>query len=113
MHNLEQSITEWRRTMMTAPNVSPETLDELENHLRETVEELAGSGMSGPEAFQQAVNLLGPPDKVAAEFEKLAPPDPAQQPAPPAAPQPGTIQPVIPPVAAPPGVRTPAPLPRQ
>jgi hypothetical protein len=74
MHNLEQSITQWRRTMMTAPNVSPETLDELENHLRETVEELVGSGMSRTDAFQQAVSLLGTPEMIATEFEKLAPP---------------------------------------
>ena len=74
MHNLEQSISEWRRTMMTVPNVGPETLDELENHLRETVEQLVGSGVSGPDAFQQAVRQLGPPGNIAAEFEKLASP---------------------------------------
>lgn len=74
MHNLEQSISEWRRTMMTASNVGPETLDEIENHLRETVEQLVSSGVSGTDAFQQAVSLLGPPEKFAAEFEKLASP---------------------------------------
>src|SRR6476659_7371296 len=74
MHNLEQSISEWRRTMRTAPNVGPEILDELENHLRETVEQLVSSGVSGTDAFQQAVSLLGPPEKFAAEFGKLASP---------------------------------------
>jgi hypothetical protein len=74
MHNLEQSISEWRRTMMTVPHVGPETLDELENHLRETVEQLVSSGVSGSEAFQQAVSQLGPPEKFAAEFGKLASP---------------------------------------
>src|SRR3954466_8014579 len=73
MPNLEQSIAEWRRTMMTAPNVGPETLDELENHLRETIEELVSSGVGDTEAFQQAASLLGTPEKVAAEFKKLAP----------------------------------------
>lgn len=60
--------------MMTAPNVGPETLDELENHLRETVDQLVSSGVSGPDAFQQAVSQLGPPEKFAAEFGKLASP---------------------------------------
>ena len=30
MHNLEQLIAEWRKTMMAVPNVGSETLDELE-----------------------------------------------------------------------------------
>ena len=71
MHNLEQLIAEWRKTMMTAPNVGPETLDELENHLRENVDQLVRSGMSKPEAFQRAVAQLGSAPTIASEFQKL------------------------------------------
>src|SRR5215831_11862539 len=46
MHNLEQMITEWRKSAAT--NVSAETLDELETHLRETTEKLVRSGMNLP-----------------------------------------------------------------
>ena len=46
MHNLEKSIAEWRKTMMAAPAVNHETLDELENHLRENVEQLVRSGIT-------------------------------------------------------------------
>jgi hypothetical protein len=73
MHNLEKSITEWRKTMMAAPGVSHETLDELENHLRENVEQLVRSGMTEPEAFAHAVAQLGGARTIGSEFRKLDP----------------------------------------
>ena len=74
MHNLEKMIAEWRRTSTAAPNVSEETLDELENHLRETVEQFVRSGLSESEAFQRAVKQLGAAPSVALEFQKLEQP---------------------------------------
>ncbi len=71
MHNLEQSITEWR-DMMTTRGVVREKLDELEDHLRENVEHFVGAGMTEAEAFQQAVAALGPAPAIASEFRKLA-----------------------------------------
>src|SRR5439155_103786 len=71
MHNLEQLIAEWRKTMMTAHNIGRETLDELENHLREDVDQLVQSGMAEPEAFQRAVTQLGGARTMASEFQKL------------------------------------------
>ena len=69
MHNLEKMITEWRKSAAT--NVSAETLDELETHLRETTEQLVGSGMNLSDAFQQALADLGNMPKIASEFRKL------------------------------------------
>jgi hypothetical protein len=71
MRDLEQSIAEWRQTMSAAPNIGPDTIAELETHLRETVEQLMRSGMSEAEAFERAIAQLGPPSKMAAEFQKL------------------------------------------
>lgn len=71
MPNLERRITQWRATMMAAPEVSPKTLDELENHLREHIDQLLRSGMPEPEAFQSAVARLGDPRAIASEFQKL------------------------------------------
>ena len=71
MHNLEQLVAEWRKTMMAARAVSHETLDELENHLRENVEQLLRSGMTEPEAFEHAVAQLGGARMIASEFRKL------------------------------------------
>src|SRR3954462_8701738 len=70
MHNLKTLIMEWRKTAGTA-NVSAETLDELETHLRETTERLVRSGTSLPDAFQQAVADLGTIPTIASEFRKL------------------------------------------
>ena len=71
MDNLEKLVAEWRKTMMTAPNVGRETLNELENHLRENVGQLVRSGMPEPEAFQRAVTQLGGAGAIAFEFQKL------------------------------------------
>jgi hypothetical protein len=73
MHNLELSIAEWRKDMAAAPRLGPEALDELESHLRETVDQLMRSGAGEAEAFQRAVEQMGPPQTVAAEFQKLRP----------------------------------------
>lgn len=71
MHNLETSIAEWRKAMLAAPGASPETVDELEGHLRENVQQLVRSGVAEPEAFQRAVAQLGAARAVMSEFQKL------------------------------------------
>ena len=70
MHDLDQLILEWREKAAT-PSVSPETLDELETHLRETTEQFVRSGMTVPSAFQRAVAELGTMPRITAEFRKL------------------------------------------
>lgn len=69
MHDLEQLITQWRKSATT--NVNAETLDELETHLRETTEQLVRSGMDLSDAFQRAVGELGTMPKISSEFRKL------------------------------------------
>jgi len=71
MHNLEKSIAEWRKTSSTASHVGEEALDELESHLRETVDELVRSGLTEAEAFERAVKQLGGTPAIASEFQKL------------------------------------------
>lgn len=73
MHNLDRSIAEWRKDMSRTRGLGPDTLDELESHLRETVHALVESGIPEPEALQQAMELLGPAGEVSAEFQKLSP----------------------------------------
>jgi hypothetical protein len=57
--------------MMAAPAVSHETLDELEIHLRENVEQLVRSGITEREAFLRTVKQLGGAPAIASEFQKL------------------------------------------
>jgi hypothetical protein len=71
MRDLERLIARWRETMGAQPGVSPEMLDELENHLRETVDHFTRSGMEGTEAFERAAAQLGGAPSVASEFQKL------------------------------------------
>ncbi len=46
MFNLEQAILQWRRQMLSAGIKTPEPLDELENHLRDDMEQKIRSGLS-------------------------------------------------------------------
>jgi hypothetical protein len=71
MRRLEQLIADWRKTMIAARGVRTETLEELENHLRETIEQNQRAGMTETEAFQKAAAQIGPPPKITSEFEKL------------------------------------------
>ncbi|MGV3774948.1 MAG: cytochrome c biogenesis protein CcsA [Verrucomicrobiales bacterium] len=71
MHNLEQWIADWRKSAMAAPNICDEMLDELESHLRDTVDSLVRSGLGETEAFQIAVAQLGSTPVIASEFRKL------------------------------------------
>jgi len=73
MHNLDLSIAEWRKDMSRTRGLGPDTLDELESHLRETVQTLVESGMPEREAVQRAIAQLGPVGEVSAEFQKLSP----------------------------------------
>ena len=71
MHNLEKSIAAWREAMTVSRNVSLETVDELETHLREHMEQLVRSGMTESDAFERAVSQLGGASMITSEFQKL------------------------------------------
>ena len=70
MHNLDKLILDWRAKAAT-PNVSVETLDEIETHLRETTERLVRSGVPVSDAFQRAITELGAMQGISSEFRKL------------------------------------------
>ena len=70
MHDMERLIAQWREAMATQ-SIGHETLDELENHLRETTDELIRSGVNEMQAFERAVAQLGPLTTIASEFQKL------------------------------------------
>ena len=72
MFNLEQAMADWRRRMLAAGIKTPAPLDELESHLREDMERQVRAGWSAPQAFEAAVQRLGPPQALEAEFAKTA-----------------------------------------
>jgi hypothetical protein len=71
MFDLEQSISKWRRQMLAAGIGTPVPLEELENHLREEIEQRIKSGKTVPLAFETAVQEIGKANMLKAEFEKV------------------------------------------
>ena len=71
MFNLEQSITEWRQRMLAAGVKTPVPFEELESHLRDEIERNLRLGQSESEAFEAAVQTIGPARAVQSEFEKF------------------------------------------
>jgi hypothetical protein len=70
MFKLDHEIAEWRSKLKAAGIKSPELLDELENHLRETVEHQMKSGSKESDAFENAVRQMGQAASIKTEFEK-------------------------------------------
>lgn len=70
MPDIEQQITEWRNRMLAAGVEAPSPLDELENHLREDIEQLTRSGLRLQRAFDCAVERMGPEKAIQREFKK-------------------------------------------
>ena len=71
MFELEKSIVKWRRQMLAAGIKATESLDELENHLREEVEKQIKSGQKPERALEIAVDQIGRPSPLKAEFAKV------------------------------------------
>jgi len=72
MFNLELAIKAWRREMIAAGIKTPDTLDELECHLRDAVEQEMCSGKSTAQAFAAAIQRLGGASAIQGEFQKVA-----------------------------------------
>ena len=70
MFNLEQSIAEWRKQMLTAGIKTP-VLEELESHLREEFELQTRAGFNAPFAFGIAVEHIGTAQTLKIEFKKV------------------------------------------
>lgn len=71
MFDLEKSIAQWRRQMLAAGIKVTESLDELENHLREEVEKQIKLERKPEHAFDIAVDKIGKPAPLKEEFAKV------------------------------------------
>ncbi len=65
MRSLEAQIAEWRSFLTQNPAVDGHEVDELENHLRSQITDLATTGLSDDEAFLVAVKRMGSLDDLA------------------------------------------------
>jgi hypothetical protein len=71
MFDLEQEIAAWRNRLAGSGSLTEDRLQELESHLRDEVEALAGHGLAPDEAWLIGVKRLGNVDAVAREFGKV------------------------------------------
>jgi len=70
MFDLEQHIEDWRHQLLQQESVAPTEVEELESHLRESVDELAAV-VEPDEAFLLATRRVGSPNAIALEFSKI------------------------------------------
>jgi len=67
---LEEQIGQWRSYLQRRQALHATDVAELEDHLREQVERLMGSGLAADEAFLVAVKRLGSIDRLSREFAR-------------------------------------------
>ena len=71
MESVETQIAEWRAHVAKAPAVNGRDVDELEDHLRNQIDELSAAGLASDEAFLVAVKRMGELDVVSREFARV------------------------------------------
>ena len=71
MEGVETQIAEWRAHVEKAPAVNGRDVDELEDHLRNLIDELSEAGLTSDEAFLVAVKRMGELDVVSREFARV------------------------------------------
>ena len=61
---LEAQIAQWRRYVQRREAISAADVDEMEDHLRERIDELSAAGLDDEESFLVAVKRMGSLDEV-------------------------------------------------
>ncbi len=70
MFDLEKAIKLWKQKMAATPAMEEGYIVELEDHLRDRIEELRGAGKSLEQAFIQATTAIGSTEETGSEFYK-------------------------------------------
>jgi hypothetical protein len=71
--DLNQTILQWRTSLAESATMHAEEVDELESHLRDSVEHLRGRGLSEEEGFIIASRRVGSGEVLTTEFAKANP----------------------------------------
>jgi hypothetical protein len=71
MFDLNRAVAEWRRQMAEVGIVAPEVLEELESHLRESMEQQVRAGHNPQQAFDAATQQIGQANVLHQEFAKV------------------------------------------
>src|SRR5687768_784133 len=67
---LEAQFAQWRHYVQRRRELQPSDAEELEDHLRGSVDELVAAGLSADEAFLVAVKRMGSLDELSREFAR-------------------------------------------
>jgi hypothetical protein len=68
--DLEQSLSQWRSTLEDSPAIRRSDMEELEAHLRDSIQTLQSKGLSVEDAFLIACQRLGPSQELHREYGK-------------------------------------------
>ncbi len=71
MFDLNRAVSNWRQELGQNDALDTCDLSEMESHLRDEIEDLAGGRLSPQEAFIIAAHRLGDTGQIAAEFAKV------------------------------------------
>jgi len=69
--DLEKAIREWKKSLFKDPGLEENHIIELEEGLREEIEELVDGGMSKEEAFRRIAAEVAPGEVLGSEFHKV------------------------------------------
>jgi hypothetical protein len=72
MFELESQIRKWRAHLRSTGSVGAQDLEELESHLRDSVEEMTARGVTTEEAFLISVRRMGDAEALSQEFAKIS-----------------------------------------
>lgn len=72
MFELESQIRKWRGHLRSSGAVGAEELEELESHLRDSIDDLTARGVTTEEAFLLSVRRMGDTDALSDEFAKVS-----------------------------------------
>ena len=71
MFELESQIRKWRGHMRSSGSLGEQDLEELESHLRDSIDDLTSRGVTTEEAFLVSVRRMGDTEALGNEFAKI------------------------------------------
>lgn len=69
---LESQVRKWRGHLRASGTLGEQDLEELESHLRDSIDDLASRGVSSEEAFLVSVRRMGDTEALGDEFAKVS-----------------------------------------
>ncbi len=70
MFNLEREINNWKKSLRKHPSLEDGYIEELEQHLRDSIEANVNIGMGEDTAFNEAVKIVGEETQLSSEYYK-------------------------------------------